>query len=56
MGMITPPFGTSLFVSANMTGIKIEPLYKEIIPYCIWGIIGILLVTYIEPLSMFLIK
>ncbi|MBQ6075004.1 MAG: TRAP transporter large permease subunit [Lachnospiraceae bacterium] len=56
MGMITPPFGTSLFVSANMTGIKIEPLYKEIIPYCIWGIIGILLVTYIEPLSMFIIK
>ena len=56
MGMITPPFGTSLFVSANMTGIKIEPLYKEIIPYCLWGILGILLVTYIEPISMFLIK
>ena len=56
MGMITPPFGTSLFVSANMTRQKIEPLYKEVIPYCLWGIVGILLVTYIEPLSMFLLN
>lgn len=56
MGMITPPFGTSLFVAANMTQQKIEPMYKEVIPYCLWGIVGILLVTYIEPLSMFLLN
>ena len=56
MGMITPPFGTSLFVSANMTGQRIEPIYKEVIPYCLFGIIGIFLVTYIEPLAMFLLK
>lgn len=52
MGMVTPPFGTSLFVAANMTGQKIEPMYKEAIPYCLMGCLGILLVTYIEPLSM----
>lgn len=56
MGMITPPFGTSLFVSANMTKQRIEPLYKEVIPYCLWGIVGIILVTYIEPISMFLVS
>lgn len=54
MGMITPPFGTSLFVASNMTRQRIEPMYKEVLPYCLTGIIGILLVTFIEPLSMFL--
>lgn len=56
MGMATPPFGTSLFVSSNMTGVPIEPIYKEVILYCLLGIIGILAVTYIEPLSMFLVS
>ena len=56
MGMITPPFGTSLFVSANMTGQKIEPMYKEVLLYCLMGCVGILLVTYIPSISMFLIK
>lgn len=55
MGMITPPFGTSLFVSANMTGQRIEPMYKEVLPYCMAGIVGIMLVTFIEPLSLFLV-
>jgi C4-dicarboxylate transporter DctM subunit len=56
MGMITPPFGTSLFVAANMTSNKIEPMYKEVILYCLTGIMGIMLVTYIESLSLWLLS
>lgn len=56
MGMITPPFGTSLFVSANTTGNRIELMFKEVYLYCAFGLVGILLVTYIEPISLFLLK
>jgi C4-dicarboxylate transporter DctM subunit len=56
MGMVTPPFGASLFVAANMTSNKIEPMYKEVILYCLTGIAGILLVTYVEPLSLWLVS
>ncbi|GHV36017.1 hypothetical protein FACS1894187_09900 [Synergistales bacterium] len=56
MGMITPPFGTSLFVAANMTSNKVEPMYKEVMLYCVTGFIGIMLVTYIEPLSLWLVS
>lgn len=56
MGMVTPPFGTSLFVAANMTSLRVEPMYKEVLLYCLCGVVGILLVTYCEPLSMFLVS
>ena len=56
MGMATPPFGTSLFVASNMSKVRIEPIYKEAILYCILGTIGIFIVTYIEPISTFLLK
>lgn len=56
MGMITPPFGASLFVAANMTKQRVEPMYKESLLFCFMGIVGIFLVTYIEPLAMGLVS
>lgn len=56
MGMATPPFGTSLFVASNMSNVRIEPIYKEAILYCIFGSIGIFIITYVEPISTFLLK
>jgi C4-dicarboxylate transporter DctM subunit len=56
MGMVTPPFGTSLFVASNMTSCKIEHMYKEVILYCICGVFGILAVTYFEQFTMLLVS
>jgi C4-dicarboxylate transporter DctM subunit len=56
MGMITPPFGTSLFVSSNITGNRLELMFKEAYLYIFFGIIGILIITYVEPIYKILLK
>lgn len=56
IGMITPPVGSCLYVACNVADIKFEKLVKAVIPYVIVLIIVLMMVTYIEPISMFLIK
>jgi C4-dicarboxylate transporter DctM subunit len=56
MGMITPPFGTSLFVAANITGNRLELMFKEVYLYIIFGLIGVFLITYVEPIYKILLK
>ena len=58
LGMITPPFGACMFVATNLdrSRVTIEGIYKNVIPFCIFALLGVFLVTYVEPLSMFLIK
>ena len=51
LGNVTPPFGATMFVSASMTGVKVEVMYRRVIPFCLAGIVVILLVTYIPALS-----
>lgn len=58
LGMITPPFGACMFVATNLDRkrVRIEGIYRNIIPFCLTGLVGILLVTYVEPIAMFLIS
>ena len=55
IGMITPPVGNCLYVACNISKIKFEPLVRACIPYIIMESIALLLITYIEPISMGLI-
>lgn len=55
IGQITPPVGSNLYVACNIANITFERLVKAIIPYIIALMIVLFLVTYIEPISMFLI-
>ncbi len=54
LGLFTPPVGTTLFISCNIAKTSIEDTFKDIIPYFISGIIIVLLITYVEPLVMWL--
>lgn len=57
MGIVTPPFGGCMFVATGLDKrIKLEDLYRGVIPFCLTGVLGILAVTYIEPLSKFLVS
>lgn len=56
IGMITPPVGSCLYVACNVASIKFEDLVKACIPYIIVLAGALMLVTYIEPISLFLIK
>ena len=54
IGFVTPPLGVNLFVSCNVANAKLEEICKGILPILGVLILDLLLITYIEPLSMFL--
>ena len=54
MGVITPPVGNVLFVGARVAGMGIEPVVGKLIWFLVALAVGLLLVTYVEPLSMWL--
>ena len=54
IGMSTPPLGVNLFVACGVAKITIEQIMKAIVWLLIANIIALLLVTYIEPVSMFI--
>lgn len=55
IGLLTPPFGVCLFTSASVLNIKIQAMFKEIIPFIVTMIIVILVITFCEPLVMFMV-
>lgn len=54
IGLITPPVGSVMFVSAAVSGLKIEQVLKSMLPFYIGLFIVLLLVTYWPPLSLWL--
>ncbi|WP_231514862.1 TRAP transporter large permease [Oceanobacillus salinisoli] len=56
IGLITPPVGVNLFVSAGVMKLKIEQVIRGIIPLLITMIIILLLVTYVPDISMWLVN
>lgn len=56
IGLCTPPVGNALFLGCAIADLKIEEIIKTILPYFVVMIIGLLLVTYIPAISLFLPK
>lgn len=54
LGVVTPPVGAVLFVSCGITGEKITNTFRPLMPVFFMQVIGLLLVTYIPALSLFL--
>lgn len=52
IGLCTPPYGCNLFVGAAVAKIKMEGMFKHIMPYMAISIIMLLLITYIPALSL----
>ena len=47
IGLCTPPVGTSLFICARSANIKIEAMYKAILPFLVPLLIVLFMITYI---------
>lgn len=54
IGLLTPPVGLLLYVVCGMTKLPLERVVKGVLPFLGVEIIVLFLITYIEPLSMFL--
>ena len=54
IGTITPPVGTTLFVSVKVGKVKIETVFRQLLWYFLAIFIVLMLVTYIPQLSLWL--
>ncbi len=56
LGFLTFPFGLNLFVAMGITGKSLTQVGRAVFPFLIILFVGLLLITYIPPISMFLPK
>jgi len=54
IGLCTPPVGTVLFVGLGIADMKMNQIIRPVLTFLIPMIIVLLLVTYIEPITMFI--
>ncbi len=54
IGLFTPPVGVCLFVACGIAKISIASTVRAFIPFFIAMLVVLLMITYIEPLVMFL--
>ncbi len=55
IGYSTPPVGINLFISGTRFQKPVLTLYKAVLPFLGFRLIGLLLITYIPALSLFLV-
>lgn len=54
IGTITPPVGSVLFVGCSVAHLPVEDVIKQLIPYFLAMVAGLLLVTFVPAFSMWL--
>lgn len=54
IGLATPPFGITLFVTSPIAGVKLEDTVKEAIPFLIVTIGVLLLITFVPQVALWL--
>lgn len=54
IGMLTPPVGLGLYVMCSVAGVKFEPLTKRVMPFLWILILGLVVITYIPWLSLWI--
>lgn len=54
LGLCTPPVGSVLFVGCAVSGTSISRVIKPLLPFFLAMVVGLLLVTFIPEISLFL--
>ncbi|MBP2028140.1 tripartite ATP-independent transporter DctM subunit [Acetoanaerobium pronyense] len=54
IGLVTPPVGVCLFVASKIGGISLAKISKAIMPFLIANLLVLLLVSFVEPVTMWL--
>lgn len=55
LGFITPPIGLNLFVASSITGASVLDIAYRSLPYLLALIVGLLIITFVPQVSMFLV-
>jgi C4-dicarboxylate transporter DctM subunit len=54
IALITPPFGMNLFTISSVAAHPVENIYRNIYPFVLAMVVGLLLITYLPKISLFL--
>ncbi len=54
IGIITPPMGVGLYITARVAGVSVEEIIKSVWPFLIPLFIGLLFITAVPQLSLFI--
>jgi C4-dicarboxylate transporter, DctM subunit len=52
IGLFHPPFGINIFVAQSVLGLKLDEIYRGIIPFVIIYLIALALITYIPDIAL----
>ncbi len=56
IGLCTPPYGCNLFVGAAVAKIKLDSMFKLIIPFFLAAVFALTIITYVPWLSLVFVK
>lgn len=54
IGGLTPPFGSMMFTVCSIVNVKLEDFIREIWPFIVSLLVVLLVVTYSEPIALFI--
>jgi len=52
IGLFHPPFGINIFVAQSVLGIRLETIYRGILPFVLLYLIALVLITYVPDISL----
>jgi C4-dicarboxylate transporter DctM subunit len=56
IGLVTPPYGCSLFVASAVCNVQMEEMLKHVLMPLLILIASLLIITYIPGITMFFVK
>lgn len=54
IGLVTPPVGINLYVGCRISGISVQEICRKIVPFVLFGIAALLLITFVPQITMLL--
>jgi len=52
IGMFHPPFGINIFVAQSVLGIRLETIYRGIVPFVVIYLVALAFITYVPAISL----
>ena len=52
IGLFHPPFGINIFVAQSALGIRLEIIYRGILPFVMLYLVVLVLITYVPAISL----